>query len=269
MNISIHKPFSISEIGKRLNNEDHIYPSIENENADNKLFLVCDGVGGSNKGEVASALACDSIQTYFQTFVEPDKEFDADFIEKAVRYAEIRFDEHINENPSSRGMATTLCLLYIADEGIFVTHAGDSRIYQFRNGEIIYKTEDHSLVNSMLKSGQINAEDAEKHPQKNVIYRAIQGSEKPIEIDVTHLIDIQPEDSFLLCTDGILETFKDHELSNLFSENLNTEERLIKIRNNCRKNSRDNYSAYIISIQEIEKVNVFKQVMTSFLYAFV
>ena len=269
MNISIHKPFSLCEIGKRFNNEDCIYPSIENESVNNKLFLVCDGVGGSNKGEVASALACDSIQTYFKTFLEPDKEFQTDFIEKAIRYAEIRFDEYINENSDSKGMATTLCLLYIAPEGIFITHAGDSRIYQFRNGEIIYKTEDHSLVNSMLKSGQINATEAEMHPQKNIIYRAIQGTDKPIEIDVIHLTDIQPEDSFLLCTDGVLETFNDQKLCDLFSESLNTEERLINIRNTCRENSRDNYSAHIIPIQEVEKINVFKQVMTSFLYAFV
>jgi len=269
MNISIHKPFSISEIGKRINNEDYIYPHMESENINDKLFLVCDGVGGSNRGEVASALACDSIQTYFQTFVEADKEFEIDFIEKAIRYTEIRFDEYIQENSSAKGMATTLCLLYIAPEGIFITHAGDSRIYQFRDGQIIFKTEDHSLVYSMLKSGRIDAADARNHPQKNIIYRAIQGTEKPVDIDVIHLTDIQPDDSFLLCTDGVLESFSDDDLSSLFAESLTTEERLAKIKDVCRIKSRDNYSAYLISIQEIEKASVFRQVMTSFLYAFV
>lgn len=269
MEISIHKPCSISETGKRINNQDFIYPYIENENPNDRLFIVCDGVGGSNKGEAASALACNSIQTYFQTFLELDKEFDAAFIEKAVRYTEIRFDEYIQENESAKGMATTLCLLYIAPEGIFVTHAGDSRIYQFREGRIIFKTEDHSLVNSMLRSGQINVEDALNHPQKNVIYRALQGADKPVEVDIAHLTDIQADDSFLLCTDGVLETFNDEQLSQLFSESLSPEERLTRIKEACRVNSRDNYSAHLISILETEKANAFKQVMTSFLYAFV
>ena len=269
MNISIHKPFSISETGRRIHNEDAIFPSIECENANDKLFLVCDGVGGSNKGEVASNLACESIKTYFQTFLEPEKDFNPDFIEKAIRYTEIRFDEYVQKNSPAKGMATTFCLLYIAPEGIFISHAGDSRIYQFRKGEIIFQTEDHSLVNSMLKSGQINRSEAEKHPQKNVIFRAIQGSDRPVEVDITHLTDIQAGDSFLLCTDGILESFNNNDLVELFSKDLSDEELSAIIIDTCRTKSRDNYSAHLFSILETEKINVFKQVMTSFLYAFV
>jgi len=247
MNISLHKPFSISETGKRIRNEDCIYPHAGDGSADDRLFLVCGGVGESNKGKIAGTLACNSIQTYFQTFLDSEKKFESDFIQKAVRYTEIRFDEYIRENKSDKGMATTLCLFYIASEGIYLTHAGDSRIYQFRNGRIIFKTGNPPLTNE--------------------IHRVIQGTEKPIEIGVIHLTDIQPDDIFLLCTNGVLESFSEEDLSNLFSESSNVEKNLSRIKETCRIKSKDNYSAHLISIQEVEKVNTFRQVMTSFLYA--
>jgi len=269
MYITIKKPFSISEIGKRINNEDSIYPNGDRGTANDRLFLVCDGVGGSNKGEVASSVACDSIQTYFTSFLDTEKKFDPEFIKKAIRYTEIRFDDYIKENPIANGMATTLCLLYLAPDRIYLTHAGDSRIYQFRKGKIIFKTEDHSLVNSMIKNGQINPEEAERHPQRNVIYRAIQGSKVPVDIDITQITDIQPDDRFLMCTDGITETLTDDELSELFSKNNSSEEIVATIKDRCDDQSRDNYSAYLITINEIEEMSTFKQVMTSFLYAFI
>jgi len=264
MNITLQKPFSINEIGKRFNNEDSIYPNGEFAGINNRLFLVCDGVGGSNKGEVASSIACDSIQTYFRSFLETDEAFDPQFIEKSVRYTEIRFDEYVLNNPSARGMATTLCLVYFAPEGVYLTHAGDSRIYQFRKGKMIFKTEDHSLVNSMVKNGRISPKDAGKHPQKNVIYRAIQGTHSPVEIDVIKITDVLPGDEFFMCTDGVTEVWSDDDLCKVFDSNLSPEEKVSTIRESCREKARDNYSAYLIPIQEVNKMNVFKQI---FLYA--
>jgi protein phosphatase len=269
MCITIKKPFSISEIGKRINNEDSIYPNGDRGTSNDRLFLVCDGVGGSNKGEVASSVACDSIQTYFNSFLDTEKKFDPEFIKKAIRYTEIRFDDYIRDNPVAKGMATTLCLLYLASDKIYLTHAGDSRIYQFRKGKIIFRTEDHSLINSMIKNRQIDPEDADKHPRKNVIYKAIQGSKVPVDIDITHITDIQPDDRFLMCTDGITEVLNDNELEELFSRDDSPEETLTIIKNRCKDKSRDNYSAYLITINEIEEMSTFNQVMTSFLYAFI
>jgi len=265
MNITLQRPFSISEIGKRFNNEDSIYPSNELVSINNRLFLVCDGVGGSNKGEVASSIACDSIQTYFRIYLDAEKEFDPKFVEKSIRYTEIQFDEYVKKNPSAKGMATTLCLIYFAPDGVYLTHAGDSRIYQFRAGKMIFKTEDHSLVNSMVKTGRINPEDAGKHPRKNVIYRAIQGSHSPVEVDIIKITDVLPDDEFLMCTDGVTEVWSDEELCNVFSKHISPEEKINTIKDYCRVNARDNYSAYLIPIQEVNKMNVFKQI---FLYAF-
>jgi len=269
MYITIKKPFSISEIGKRMNNEDSIYPKGDQGTINDRLFLVCDGVGGSNKGEVASSVACDSVQTYFNTFLDDETNFNPEFIKKAIRYTEISFDDYIKDNPNAKGMATTLCLLYLAPDRIYLAHAGDSRIYQFRKGKIIFKTEDHSLVNSLIKNGKINPEEAERHPQRNVIYRAIQGSKVPVDVDITQITDVQPDDRFLMCTDGITETMTDNDLENLFSKNDSPEETVATIKELCDDKSRDNYSAYLIAIDKIEEMNAFKQVLSSFLYAFI
>ena len=166
---------------------------------------------------------------------------------------------------SASGMATTLCLLYFALEGVYLTHAGDSRIYQFREGKMIFKTEDHSLVNSMVKNGKINPDDANKHPQKNVIYRAIQGTHSPVEVDVLKITDVLPDDEFFMCTDGVTEVWSDDDLCKVFSTNISSEEKINTIKERCRDNARDNYSAYLIPIYEVNKMNVFKQI---FLYAF-
>lgn len=92
------------------------------------------------------------------------------------------------------GMATTLTMAYIASSGIVLAHIGDSRIYHLRKGEILYQTEDHSLVNSLVKLGKITPEEALTHPQRNVIIRAIQGTHTPTEADIITLNDIQPDD---------------------------------------------------------------------------
>ncbi len=268
MIISILKPFSINEIGKRTNNEDSIYPKNENVSIDDRLFLVCDGVGGANKGEVASSLACESIQTYFRTFLDVENDIDTDFIEKAIRYTETRFDEYIKENPEAKGMATTLCLIYLSPNGAFITHAGDSRIYQERANKIIFRTEDHSLVNTWIKSGMINEEEAKNHPRKNVIYRAIQGSEHPIEVDVVQLVDIQPGDNFLMSTDGVNEAISDTEICSILSDKGSPESKLSTIKEICSSKARDNFSAFLIPIQDVQEAKTFKQFFLSFLYSF-
>lgn len=102
MIITIGKPCAITEKGGRSNNEDSIYPLPEQVTLDQKLFMVCDGVGGAEKGEVASSLACESIQTFFSTFLKDDPT--PEFIHKAVHYAEVCFDSYVQEHPEAMGM---------------------------------------------------------------------------------------------------------------------------------------------------------------------
>lgn len=267
MNITIGKPCAISEIGSRLNNEDSIYPQPETVESNQRLFMVCDGVGGADKGEVASSLACESIQSYFSTFLEGDPT--KEFIQKAIQYTDARFDDYVERNPDAKGMATTLTLLYIGTNGITLAHIGDSRIYHFRNGEILYQTEDHSYVNSLLKVGKITPSEAINHPQKNIIMRAIQGKARSVEAEVVLLTDIQAGDSFFMCTDGVLETLTNENLSSIFENHKAAD--IIKdcIVEHCSGRTKDNFSFYIIPIHQAQDNAGLKQNILSLFYSFV
>ena len=266
MNITLDKPVAISERGRRPNNEDYIYPLSELADSEQKLFMVCDGVGGAEKGEMASSLACESIQTYFSTFLEGDPS--PEFIHKAIQYTETRFDEYTDAHPETKGMATTLTLAYIGDAGVIVAHIGDSRIYQFRNGQLIFQTDDHSLVNEWVKQGMITPKEAYNHPRKNIITRAIQGTEHATEADIVLLTDIQPDDYLFMCTDGVTESITNDTLSQLFAANRTPEGIKKAIVEICSEESRDNYSFYIIPVQNIQNSVNYRQILASFFYIF-
>ncbi|MDR2471945.1 MAG: protein phosphatase 2C domain-containing protein [Tannerella sp.] len=254
MTITLDRPFAATDKGKRKNNEDCIYPVSELASAGQKIFLVCDGVGGASKGEVASSLACECLNTFFDTFLEHDNPTE-EFVNKAVRYAEARFDEYISQNPAAQGMATTLTMLYNGANGITIAHIGDSRIYHFRKGLIINKTEDHSLVNSWVRLGIIKPEEAAHHPQRNVITRAITGTAMPVEADVKLITDIRPGDRFLMCTDGVTEQFSDNDLCLLFATARNAENIKDTIVERCINEAKDNFSFYILPVQKTHKKN--------------
>ncbi|MDR1500100.1 MAG: protein phosphatase 2C domain-containing protein [Tannerellaceae bacterium] len=267
MNITIGKPCAVSEKGYRKNNEDFIFPSPETITGDQKLFLVCDGVGGAEKGEIASSMACDYFSTYFSSLLKEDPT--PEFIQKAVQYTEAHFDTYVSEHPEAGGMATTLTMLYVGSNGVTLAHIGDSRIYQFRNGKILYQTEDHSLVNSLVKIGQITKEEALSHPQKNVILRAVQGTGSHVEADVALIQDVQSGDYFFLCTDGMLENFTDQELASVFSKQMDAE--IIKdiLMESCDGKTHDNFSFYIIPIQNTHDSTGYGQNLLSFFYSFI
>ena len=267
MNITLERPFAASEKGGRDNNEDFIYPLSELANSGQRLFMVCDGVGGAEKGEIASTLACDSFHTFFNTFLDEENPSE-DFINRAVHYTESRFDEYIALHPEAKGMATTLTLLYVGESGITIAHIGDSRIYQFREGRIIYKTEDHSLVNTWIKIGKITEEEAAIHPRKNVITRAIMGADNSVNAEVVFISDIFDGDIFFMCTDGVTESFSNENLTTVFSCNKNAESIKNTIVEGCSGATRDNFSFYIIPVQSIQKITGYKQYILSLFYSF-
>ncbi|MDR2681361.1 MAG: protein phosphatase 2C domain-containing protein [Tannerella sp.] len=268
MNITLERPFAATEKGGRNNNEDFIYPLSELANSGGRFFMVCDGVGGAERGEVASALACDSFKTFFNTFFEGDDPSE-EFINKAVLYTESRFDEYVKQHPEAKGMATTLTFLYVGVSGITIAHIGDSRIYHIRDGKIIYATEDHSLVNSWIQLGKLTKEEAAVHPQKNVITRAVMDSEHSVGADVKLITDIQPGDRFLMCTDGVTECFTDEKLENLFSQGQSAEAVKNTIVEHCTDEARDNFSFYILSVQNVQKTTGYRQYILSFFYSLI
>ncbi len=252
MAFRIYDPVFLHEIGKRTNNEDMIYPFNGSATTEDRLFLVCDGVGGANKGEVASLMICELFQVYFQ---EHDlQHVTKSDLEDALRFVEGKMYEYTQEHPDCAGMASTLTLLHLNDEQNIATLAwvGDSRIYHIRAGEILFETEDHSLVNELIKRGEISAEEAKVHPQRNVILRAISGSDTPSQISVHHIEDIEAGDFFLLCSDGILESVDERILVTLLpKKEVNLTKVKDKIKELCLQYSHDNNSMYLLQIEDV------------------
>lgn len=237
-----------SNIGKRSNNEDSISFDFDTSKNNNGTFVVCDGVGGNEKGEVASDLVS---KIYIECLKEtPLKDIDA---QKVLEFSENKLTCKISENPDCKGMATTLTLTCLRDNGVYVAWCGDSRIYQIRDNSIIFKSIDHSWVNDAINSGILTPEEAIGHPKSNIITRAIQGSHKPTKVDFSIITDVKKGDWFFQCSDGVLESFSDNDLIDLFGESdeITIRDKLI---NTCKQISKDNFSFifYRIEFSDIE-----------------
>lgn len=246
MNIKLAEIGSIFQKGKRENMEDYMYPNNELASTDDRLFIVCDGMGGHAKGEVASKLACETAANFL---LANEKTQVNELLEETFSQVQKSFDEYNLNRPESHGMGTTMVLAIIHLQGISVMHCGDSRLYHFRNGKIKWMTSDHSLVNEWVQQGLITKEQAHGHPRSNVITRAIQGSSiQKVKPDIHLLHDVLENDYILLCTDGVSNSLSDEEFENVMAKNDSCHEKIISIAHACRENSKDNYSAYLLKI---------------------
>jgi protein phosphatase len=253
MQIKLQKPYALNEQGGRGNNEDSVYPAIGKSQENNRLFLVCDGVGGADKGEVASGILCAAIPEYFED--NAVSIVDDDYLRNAVIFAEERMDAEIAQNPQCKGMASTLTLLYFNPTDAIIAWAGDSRIYQIRNGQIVFKTKDHSLVNYLVSIGEITEDEAIHHPRKNQILKAIQGSDTPVRIETAIIEDVLPGDYFFMCTDGVLENIDDEKLTLLFSDLKSEEHVIAQVLDLCKDKTKDNFSLYLIPVDKQAQLN--------------
>ena len=251
MIIKILQPQAIYELGQRGNQEDTIYPVLGKATASDRLFIVCDGMGGHEHGEVASGEFTRGLAEYFDRNVKPDEPFHDDMLTDAIAYAYQILDKADDGN--FKKMGTTLTLIYIHSGGVTAAHIGDSRIYHIRPGkENLYVSRDHSLVFDLYQSGEISFEEMKTYKHKNVITRAVQpGEDNRSRPDIIHITDIEPGDYFYLCSDGMLEQMDDDEILRLFSSsesNAAKRQRLI----DATKNNADNHSAYIIQVETVQ-----------------
>lgn len=238
MQITYH---CFTQQGQRMKNEDFVLCR-----PDVGVFVLCDGVGGANKGEVASKTVCHAMVNYFSL---PDKVFNENEVINALREAEKDLSNYIVQNPESEGMATTLTFLGLAKDAL-IAHVGDSRVYYVRDGEILYKTSDHSYVNELVASGYLTEEAARVHPQKNIITRAVQGVEACAEPDFAIVKNMQNNDYFFLCSDGVLESVDDSFIQDNFKDNSSVDSIIQKMEELCFEHSLDNNSAIVIKISE-------------------
>ena len=193
---------------QRSNNEDACYVMPQN-----RIFIVADGVGGSNSGEIASRTAVNGIRKYVEDHplsktasAHRIKKYFNDCL-KEVNFAILDSSQRFEEN---RGMATTVVIAYIVRDRMYVMNVGDSRAYIFRKGKLTQITEDHTYVNSLVKAGIITKEEAVFHENKNMITRAV-GADHKIEPDF-FTTKLREDDIILMCTDGLYGEVKQAEM---------------------------------------------------------
>lgn len=248
MKISIYPPFSIYEQGQRANQEDAI------AQWNNRLFVLCDGMGGHEKGEVASQTVSQSLVMWFEDNINPEEPFTEDQLREALEHSYQELDKYADNSPKQMG--TTLTLLYFACNGVTAAHIGDSRIYHIRpNVGLLYQSRDHSLVYDLFQAGEISYEEMATFPQKNVITRAMSpGEENRHRPDIIQITDVQPDDYFYMCSDGMLEQMENKELASLFSQDIEDGKKIEYLRKATNKNL-DNHSAWLIHVKEVIKEN--------------
>lgn len=209
-----------TDLGKtRPINEDGYYLSEYNKELDALYVMVADGMGGHQAGEIASTMAVQQVSEVI------NKNFTAgmdvpevkELLVKAVKSANHVIFEQGRENEERRGMGTTLTLCFVLGNKAIVAHVGDSRAYLLRQDAWHQITSDHSLVQELLRNGQITEEEAIHHPQKNVITRAL-GTDFGVEIDI-YEFTIYEGDILLLCTDGLSNMLSDERLKELIKQN--------------------------------------------------
>jgi len=162
------------------------------------LFAVADGMGGAQAGEVASKLAAAALED-----TDPGALAGSERVISLIQEANRRVYERSNADPSASGMGTTMTVALVEGSVVTFGHVGDSRAYLLRDSALEQLTEDHSLVNELLKSGKLSQEEAESHPQRSVITRAL-GTDPDVDVD-TFSVPAQTGDLFLLCSDGLTD----------------------------------------------------------------
>lgn len=185
-----------------------------------EVYVVADGMGGHNHGEVASRVAVDSIREFIAQTVDRDGTlpigYDANLLQhsnrlkRSIQVAHDQVLTAIREDGTLLGMGTTIVGAMLDDNILAIAHVGDSRGYRLRNGHLELLTQDHTWVNEQVVAGYLSEEQAKSHPLKNVVTRAL-GGDSEVVVDVTET-EVWPGDLFLLCSDGLTTMLSDQEI---------------------------------------------------------
>lgn len=236
--------------------EDSLFPPHKQYQPSDRVFILCDGMGGHEAGEVASATVCEAMG---KALLPPKSTYSADDIRKAVNAAYDALDAIDNGSQGKGKMGTTMTCLVLHQNGATLAHMGDSRIYHIRPGkeredtQILFQTCDHSYVNDLVKVGAIKPEEAKNHPKKNIITRALQPNvENREHPDIKEISNIKAGDWFYLCSDGMLEQMDDNNIRFMFSDATGDIDSKTEKLTQATYYNRDNHTAFIIHILEVE-----------------
>ena len=256
------KAYTIYELGQRKRQEDSIFPHHNATKDEDRLFIVCDGMGGHSGGNIASAAVCEAMSTTLASIC-PDAEgsFTDDDLRTALSAAYDSLDA--KDDGSEKKMGTTMTLLKFHDAGCTIAHIGDSRVYHVRPGadaastEILFQTQDHSLVNDLVRIGELTPEQAKTSNQRNIITRAMQPNMgRRSRADIYHTTDIRPGDYFMLCTDGILEQMEDDNIKFIFSDKGGDAAQKVDMLVKVTAENHDNHSAMLVQVTDVEGLPV-------------
>lgn len=237
--------FVASDIGKnRQLNEDYYYASGPDEKI--QLFIVADGMGGYNGGEIASNLAVNAAYNYIISNFEnskENKETILKLVKSSSQYANMVVYEKSKQNQDLKSMGTTLDICLIYQNKAFISHIGDSRIYRIRKEFMRRLTKDHSYVQQLVDEGKISKEESDTHPKKNMLLKAL-GCTEYIEPDAM-IRGFIKGDIILMCTDGLTNMVKEDEIFKIVKQdNINPSKELVKKAN--ENGGHDNITAIII-----------------------
>ena len=251
MKIAIRQPQAIYELGQRDNQEDSIWPLQGQATDQDFFFILCDGMGGHEHGEVASRIVSQSLAQYLRDHVNPEEIVSDQVLGEALEAAYQALDQADDE--AAKKMGTTLCLLLFHRGGLTTMHIGDSRIYHVRPSakKLLYQSKDHSLVYDLYQAGEISYEEMATSPQKNIITRAMQpGKDNRCKPSVVHITDLRPGDYLYICSDGMLEQMDNDALCQLFSSQDSDEAKRQQLVE-ATKGNKDNHSAYFVGIASV------------------
>src|SRR6188472_3588524 len=229
-----------SDTGRQRNaNEDSYF-------ARSPVFAVADGMGGAQAGEVASRLAAESFEAVSRGEESPEA-----YLRAIAKTANARIHHLAQADESRSGMGTTLTAALVDGDEVGFAHVGDSRAYLFRDGELKLLTSDHSLVEELRRQGRLTDEQAEDHPQRSIITRAL-GPEREVDID-TMTYQARPGDVYLLCSDGLTTMVREDRIASILAEAEDLEDavsQLVKEANAA--GGRDNITAVAFRLEEAE-----------------
>ena len=227
--------------------------------AEAQLYIVADGMGGHNHGEVASRIAVDAIRDfiteteddprYARYRAEPDMQDHSNRLRNSIRTAHQQVLQAILQDHALQGMGTTVVGMYVRDGVAALAHVGDSRAYRLRDGVFEQLTQDHTWVNEQVLAGYLSAEQARVHPLKNVVTRAL-GSEKEVLVDLRE-IEIEPGDLYLVCSDGLTTMLEDHDIVELLVQDKPLDQRC-KDMVDCanQRGGLDNVTVILVAIDQ-------------------
>lgn len=243
------KKYQFSQIGKRTNNEDSV-----GSNAN--IFTVCDGMGGHVSGERASGFV---VSNLLEHFANPIEDFNKMVIQEHLDEIQHGLNHILDKEPELEKMGTTFTGIFPTKDVWYAAYIGDSRIYLFRPSERkLWHTWDHSLVGELMRNGEITREAGRHHPLSNRIGKAIiaNTADEITKASVFKIDDLREGDIFLLCSDGVVEAWGDHELCALmFDEKVSFEEKGERLQKQCNQNSKDNNTALLVQIEAADAIS--------------